>query len=138
VPVGTSVRLLDKVFAKKPRLHAAHLEAVSSKGKADKQHSCNQEDVIDDIVSTDAVQLLTHFQQYRTAQARLGHKEKPLTLQGIAAMEPVQGREARRGCAGAMYCHFVPAPLLVCTVGRVVFCIALMQTKVLRGSQGLL
>jgi hypothetical protein len=102
VPVGTSVRLLDKVFAKKPRLHDIHLQpSKKKKNRVSVQQPVKHEDEIDDIVSSDAMNLLTCFRKYRDAQKALGHPERPLSLQSIANLEPVHGREARRWCDSA-------------------------------------
>lgn len=104
VPVGTSVRLLDKVFAKRPRLKDNHLweyldSQAAQAGATQQVPTSLPPHEIDDSVSTDATELTPAFEPYRCAQRDAERAERPLTLDGIAALHPVEGRDAKRRCA---------------------------------------
>ena len=103
VPVGTTVRLLDKVFAKQPRLKDNHLweHLASQTSQSGAEHEAPDslpEPEVDETVSTGAAALAPAFAVFRRWQQDAGRPERPLTLDGIVALDPADGRDAKRRC----------------------------------------
>ena len=99
VPVGTSVRILDRIFAREPQLKPQHLlEHLSSQGLVTPGDPAAKlpEPSIDTTVSASTEALVPVFAHLRRLQAEAGLPQtSPLTLDRQCSLQRIEGRRGK-------------------------------------------
>jgi hypothetical protein len=98
VPVGTSVRVLDKVFARVAQLKLPYLQEQAASEGGEPEHWLHvPEPAIDHDVSADAADLAARFDTLRQLQLGLGAaREIPLTVDKYVTLHRPEDRNAQR------------------------------------------